>query len=181
MTGLSTVCEPAPPAAGRIVVKPLSPGDAETVLCVFEGLGPRSRELRFLTAKPRLTGRDLSALTDVDGHDRVALVARRDGRPIGIARLVRDDSDPASADVAIAVVDAWQDRWVGTRLAHALADRAQELGITRFTIEMAQDNEPARRLLHRVADQVTRIGIGNGSVEYVATAQPAARRQRRVS
>ena len=170
MTGLLTVCEPEAPAyAGAIAVEPLAPGDAETVQRVFDGLGARSRELRFLTAKPRLTERDLRVLSDVDGRDRVALVARHDGCPIGIARIVRDDADPTSADVAIEVVDSWQDRWVGTRLAHALVDRAQELGITRFTIAMAQDNEPALRLLHRVADRVTRVAFGNGSVDFVAT------------
>ena len=104
------------------------PGDVVTVQRVFDGLGARSRALRFLTAKPRLTSADLAALSDVDGRDRVALVARHDGCAIGIARFVRDPEDPATAEVAVAVVDAWQDRWVGTRLAHALVDRARDAG-----------------------------------------------------
>jgi RimJ/RimL family protein N-acetyltransferase len=155
--------------AARLRVVPLASGDVSTIQRVFDGLSPRSKALRFLTAKPRLTSADLRALSDVDGRDRVALVARHDGCPIGIARFVRDDDDPATADVAVAVVDAWQDRWIGTRLAHALVDLARQLGISRFTMAMAHDNEAAIRLMHRIADDVTRVGWDNGSVEFVAS------------
>jgi GNAT superfamily N-acetyltransferase len=154
------------PARVRVRVEPLVPGDVVTVQRVFDGLGTRSRALRFLTAKPRLTSTDLAVLSDVDGRDRVALVARHDGCAIGIARFVRDPEDPATAEVAVAVVDAWQDRWVGTRLAHALVDRAQDLGITRFTAAMAHDNDAAARLMHRVAGDVTRVGWNAGTVDF---------------
>lgn len=163
-----------------IRVEPLVPGDLMTVQQVFHGLGARSRELRFLAAKPRLTSADLRSLTDVDGHDRVALVARHDDCPIGIARFVRDTEDPASADVAVAVVDAWQDRSVGTRLAHALLERAQELGITRFSIAIAHENEAAIRLMHRIAGSVSRVGWEGGVVEFEASATAGRSRGRAV-
>jgi RimJ/RimL family protein N-acetyltransferase len=148
-------------------VESLVHGDELTVLQVFDQLGPRSREQRFLTAKPRLTGADLRALTDVDGYDHVALVAREaDGRPIGIARFVRDAGDPVTAEVAVTVVDAWQGQGVGTRLAEALTQIARELGIVRISLVMAHDNDAAARLMHRVAGEVTRTGWDNGSVEF---------------
>jgi GNAT superfamily N-acetyltransferase len=149
-----------------VVLAPLRPGDSDTVLQVFDELGPRSRALRFLTPKPRLTGTDLDALIDVDGYDRVALVARADGHPVGIARFVRDHEDPTAAEAAVTVVDSWQRRGVGTRLASALADRARELGITRILLAMSHDNEAAVRLMHRIADDPTRLGIGSGIVEF---------------
>jgi GNAT superfamily N-acetyltransferase len=160
-------CRPSLRAHARI--EALGRGDAATVRQVFDHLGPRSRELRFLTAKPRLTTADLAALTDIDGHDHVALVARAEGRPIGIARFVRDVDDPATADVAVAVVDEWQDRGIGTRLARRLADRAREVGITRFSLAMAVDNEAAARLMHRVAGEVTRTGWAGGTVDFEVT------------
>jgi hypothetical protein len=68
-------------------IRPLEDGESGPVLAVFEGLGARSRELRFMAPKVRLTATDLCHLTHVDGVDRVALVAELpDGRPIGIAR-----------------------------------------------------------------------------------------------
>jgi RimJ/RimL family protein N-acetyltransferase len=165
-------CPPAadPGACPRgepVEIEPLRPGDERTVLQVFDELGPRSRELRFLTPKPRLTGVDLAALADVDGDRRVALVARGfDGRPIGIARFVRDDQEPSTAEAAVAVVDAWQHQGVGTRLAKALADRARSLGVTRISVVMAHDNEGAARLMHRITDDVTRLGITSGAVGF---------------
>lgn len=161
----------APPTP--VLVEPLAAGDVVTVQRVFEGLGTRSRALRFMTAKPRLTSADLRLLTDVDGRDRVALVARHEGCAIGIARFARDREDPATAEVAVAVVDAWQDRWVGTRLVLALVDRARDLGITRFSAAVSPDNDAAARLMHRVAAKVTRVGWEMGSVDFELTLAPS--------
>jgi RimJ/RimL family protein N-acetyltransferase len=103
----------------------------------------------------------------VDGHERVALVARGvDGHPIGIARFVRDSEDPTTAEAAVTVVDAWQHRGIGTRLARALADRARELGITRISLVVAHDNDVAARLMHRITDDVTRLGIDSGTMHF---------------
>jgi RimJ/RimL family protein N-acetyltransferase len=154
---------PPPP----VRFEPLDRGDVVTVRQVFDQLSPRSRNQRFLTAKPRLTSADLRSLTDVDGRDHVALVARDEaGHAVGIARFVRDRDDPATAEVAVTVVDAWQDRGLGTRLAQALRDRALELGVTRISLAMAQDNDAAVRLMHRIAGDVTRVGWDGGTVEF---------------
>lgn len=171
-TGAAPTPGPAPAQ-----VEPLERGDVTAVRQVFDRLSPRSRELRFLTAKPRLTAADLEALTDVDGHDRVALVAREDdGRPIGIARFVRDHADPRSAEAAVTVVDRWQGRGVGSQLARALVDRAQELGITRFSVSIAHDNDAAARLLHGVANDVTRVGWDSGSMDFEVSFAEGRRR-----
>lgn len=180
MTALAA-CDPLLLGATSLRIEPLETGDAATVLEVFDRLSARSRELRFLTAKPRLTGADLRALTSVDGRDHVGLVARdADGRAIGIARFVRDSTDPHSAEVAVTVVDAWQDQGVGTRLAEALAARAQELGISRISLAMAHDNDGAARLMHRISDDVTRVGWDSGTVDFevsLTADRPAAHRR----
>jgi RimJ/RimL family protein N-acetyltransferase len=149
-------------------VRPLERGDTETVLEVFAGMGPRSRELRFLAAKPRLTDSDVGQLAAVDDRDHVALVARsdHDGHPVGIARFVRDPAAPGTADVAVAVVDAWQGRGVGTTLLDALLRRAAELGVRRLTLVTAPDNRAVIRLLGRAPGAVSRLHAGRGATEY---------------
>jgi RimJ/RimL family protein N-acetyltransferase len=179
---MSVVCavRPCPPGPASyrpaVTVRPLEADDRAAVLEVFAGMGSRSRHLRFLTPKHRLTSADLRQLTAVDHYDHVALVAvsSATGRPIGVARFVRDPQDRHSADVAVAVVDAWQDRGVGTLLADALVRRALEVGVRRFTMMMAPDNEGAVRLLHRMPGEIERLAIDDESAEFAVTVEATA-------
>jgi GNAT superfamily N-acetyltransferase len=153
--------------ASSVRIRPLVDGETGPVLAVFEGLGARSRELRFMAPKLRLTSTDLRHLTHVDGVDRVALVAELpDGRPIGIARFVRHACDAAAADVAVAVVDAWQRRGVGARLAKALGARAREVAVRRFTVDMRHDNHGAAGLMRRAGGTVRPVGVDAYNAEY---------------
>ena len=172
---LTSPCEPDS-SDGSVQLRPLEPGDSNSVLEVFAGLGPRSRELRFLTPKPRLTSADLRQLTQVDHHDHVAVVAvsASDGRPIGVARFVREREQPDSADVAVAVVDAWQDRGIGTMLTNELVRRAREVGVRRFTMAMAPDNEGAARLLHRAPGEIERLALDHEIAEFAITLEAHA-------
>jgi len=175
MTACPGAVRSASPEPGSPVrmVEPLARGDVATVLEVFDRLGPRSRAQRFLTAKPRLTGADLRALTDVDGQRQVALVARDHARrAIGVARFVRDAAVPATAEAAVAVVDAWQGHGVGTLLARALTERARELGVTRISLMMAHDNEAAVRLMHGIGGVVTGVGWDEGTAEFEVSFEP---------
>lgn len=148
-------------------IRPLEDGESAPVLAVFEGLGARSRELRFMSPKFRLTTTDLCHLTHVDGVDRVALVAELpDGRPIGIARFVRHAGDAAAADVAVAVVDSWQRRGVGAQLARALATWARQVAVRRFTIDMLRDNHGAVRLMHHTGGDVRPVALDDHSAEF---------------
>ncbi len=153
----------------RVHIRPLEDGETGPVLGVFDGLRARSRELRFMSPKFRLTVTDLCHLTHVDGRDRVALVAELpDGRPIGIARFVRSDTDSSAADVAVAVVDRWQRRGIGRRLARALAEYAASVGVRRFTVDMMRENTGALRLMHHAGD-VRPVSLDEHSAEYEVT------------
>lgn len=172
---------PRPPDEATVIVRPLQRDDAAPLLEIFEGLSPRSREQRFLAPKPTLTSADLRQLTAVDGHDHVALAAFSvvDDRPIAVGRFVRSEDDSRSADVAVAVVDAWQGRGVGTLLATALSERARELGIARFSALMAQDNEAAARLMHRTSSDVELVEWNRETADFVIHLAPPTRPRRR--
>jgi len=115
MAGLTSLCAPHPcdpvilPDGSAVTLRPLEREDANLLLDIFDRLGPRSRERRFLVPKHTLTGSDLLQLTAVDHRDHEAVVAFsvEDGRPLGVARFVRSPQDPETADVASVVVDAW--------------------------------------------------------------------------
>lgn len=157
-------------SATCVRIRPLEDGETGPVLAVFAGLHARSRELRFMAPKPSLTRSDLSQLTQVDGRDRVALVAELpDGRPVGIARFVRDHRDGSAADMAVAVVDGWQRRGIGGLLATALADHARGAAVCRFTVMMLHENEGALRLMRRAGGVVRPVAQDDTSAEYEIT------------
>lgn len=134
-----------------ITIRSLRNGETQMVQAVFDQLGPHSRLMRFGGAKPLLTQRDLEQLARVDGDHHV-LVALVDGRPIGIARLVRDG---AEAEVAVEVVDEWQGRRVGSILMDCLTSDARAAGIERLHAYVVPENVASRRLMRRAAVHVS--------------------------
>ncbi len=137
-------------ATDSLPIRRLAGGERRPVQQVFEGLSERSRRRRFHGPKPRLREPELEHLVDVGCCGREAVVASdpRSGRAVGIARYVRTSSD--TAEVAFEVVDAWQGRGVGARLAEALAAIAAGNGIRRLSATVATDNPAALALIKRL-------------------------------
>jgi hypothetical protein len=91
------------------------------------------------------------------------------GRAVGEAHLVRDERDPAAAEVAFAVADAWQNRRLGTRLACLVSRRARELGINRLRANMLAANSRSRALVYGMWRSLL-LGLAAAAVS-VPTAQ----------
>jgi GNAT superfamily N-acetyltransferase len=148
----------------EVLIAPLGPADAPLLLDAFERLSEESRRLRFLGPKPKLSQKDLRYLTDVDGHNHVALAATDpdSGRGVAIGRFIRDPRHPERAEVAITVADGWQRRGLGKILLSRLADRAREEGIRKFTALVSSDNRNMQALLRSggASSSVGRVGDG---------------------
>lgn len=140
-----------------VLVRTLCPDDQAGLGALFDELSSSSRFQRFLSGKPAVSTRALRRLTDVDHRDHEALVAVTDdgddnGKVVGEARWIRDRDDRSTAEMAITVADEWQQRGLGTALAHDLAGRAAEEGVDRFTAEVLTDNSGIRRLVEHVGE-----------------------------
>ncbi|HEY7076858.1 MAG TPA: GNAT family N-acetyltransferase [Solirubrobacteraceae bacterium] len=131
-------------------VRPLRPGETDLLDEVFAGLSAQSRYQRFHSPKPRLSSAERAYLAGVDDRDHLAVVALAgDGAPLGLARAVRLQDDPAAADIAAEVVDPWQRRGVGTALVRRLARRAAAAGIERLSATVLAETGLHRSLLRR--------------------------------
>jgi RimJ/RimL family protein N-acetyltransferase len=135
----------------RVVIRALCSGEAPIVREIFDGMGEESRRQRFIGPKPCLSQKDLELLASIDHENHVAVVALdpATGRAVGEAHLVRDSVDRGVAEVAFGVVDAWQDRRLGTCLAERLVRRARELGIGRLRATLFAENRRSKAILRR--------------------------------
>ncbi|MEI7717309.1 MAG: GNAT family N-acetyltransferase [Mycobacterium sp.] len=129
----------------ELLLRPVLPGDAER----FTGSGSFSRETlyrRYQGATPSAAG--LVYLFEVDYVDHFVwvAVAGPDGPVVADARFIRDRDDPASAEVALTVADAYQGRGIGTLLLDALAVAARVDGVGRFHARVLAENPGARAL-----------------------------------
>jgi len=146
----------------ELVIAPLTAADAPLLADAYRRLSQESRRLRFLAPKESLSDADLRHLTDVDGHDHVALVAvdPESGRGVAVARFVRDPTHPSRAEVAITVADDWQRRGLGRIMLSRLADRAREEGVRTFTALVSTDNRSMQGLLRSSQGSLRQVAAG---------------------
>ena len=135
------------PDGGTALLRPLQDGETGPLLDVFAGMSPASRANRYLVGAPRLTGAFVRALTATDGLMHVAWLASVDDRPAGIARYVRTDEDPCTAELALEVVDEHQRRGLGLALLDAVTTVAAVNGVRRVAATVHAQNMPSLRLL----------------------------------
>ena len=163
------------------MIWPLLPTDAETLRDVFRRLSPGSRHHRFLGVLDQLDDPMIRLLVDsVDGVYHIALlliVLPPEGEEelIGVAHLVQDPADPATADIAVTVVDDWQGRGAGTALGSTLMQR-RPAAVTRLRTLVAADNRASLALLAR-AGRVS-SGLPERGVLDVTVELPPATRAR---
>ncbi|MFC4944091.1 GNAT family N-acetyltransferase [Pseudonocardia sp. GCM10023141] len=139
---VDALCRRTP--ADPVTIRPLQRCDAaHAVDTVFAALSPRSRYLRFHSPVPRLVATVREQLIDIDGRRRAAVVAEVAGAdgpvPIGIARVIGTGGE-TTADLSVAVADAWQRRGVGRRLLTALTELATDIGYTHLRGSVLPEN-----------------------------------------
>jgi GNAT superfamily N-acetyltransferase len=133
----------------RVRVRQGHSSDRDLLLRGFARLGNESRYRRFLTPKAELSEANINYLTEIDHHFHEAMIALDEatGEGVGIARYVGSSERPDAAEVAVTVIDDWQQRGLGTLLLEVISARAREEGITIFTALMLATNNEMMDLL----------------------------------
>ena len=124
-------------------VRPIMPEDAELERAFVNGLSEQTRYFRFFYRLHELTPAMLARFTQVDYDRELALVAISDngGTPtfVGVARYI-GNPDQESAEYAVVVADAWQNRGVGHMLMVRLVDCARQRGFKRLEGAVLRNN-----------------------------------------
>ncbi|MFD7663825.1 GNAT family N-acetyltransferase [Streptomyces sp. NPDC059788] len=123
-----------------VCIRPAGPGDHGRVLRMFTGMSPENLRLRFFTVgtdSAVLAADRVCAAEDGDGG---ALLALAGDEVTGTAEFHRRDPGRASADIGLAVADAWHGRGIGTLLLEHLVHAARRAGVRRFTADALTEN-----------------------------------------
>ncbi len=130
-----------------VTIRTMQPEDREIEQRFIRELSEQSRYYRFHSALKELSPYMLERFTHVNYPDEMAIIATvPEGggeMQIGVARYARKPGSH-TAEIAIVVADAWQERGVGTRLLVDLRRLAIDAGIRQVEASVLPDN---RRML----------------------------------
>lgn len=129
----------------QVLIRPIERQDADAEREFIRALSPESRRARFLYQMNAPSQALIDSLTDIDQVDDVAFVAvvRDDSRDriVGACRYAVGP-DPSQCEVAVVVLDDWQEQGLGTAMMRHLIEVARERGIKRMqSLDSAENLE----------------------------------------
>ncbi len=138
----------------KVHVRPIVPEDEPLLQEAVASMSERTVYFRFFSPIKRLSDALAHRLAVVDYNDRFAIVAtthRPTGkeRIVGVARYDRARGTEV-AEVAVAVIDEFQRRGLGSLLLAELARVAREHGIKTFSLIVLPENQQMLGLLRKM-------------------------------
>lgn len=153
-----------------VVLRLVRPADKALLNDGLEKMSSESRYRRFFSMRKKLSDKELTYLTEFDGENHLAIGAVRellDGSEegIGVARFARLEDNREQAEPAVAVVDDYHRRGLGTQLLQRLAAAAWERDIRWFRFEFLEENTPIHHLVESIPGAPVRLfHLGQGVV-----------------
>ena len=125
--------------------------DREGMQAAIARFSSGSLHRRFFGVRRQFSEKETDYFLDIDFVNHVALVAVANdaGRPtiVGGGRYVV--IQPGQAEVAFAIIDAYQGLGVGSALMRHLATLGREAGLHEFTAEVLSENVPMLNVFER--------------------------------
>lgn len=141
-----------------ICLRPIRPSDEEAIERGIRELSDRSRYLRFFSSFKSAPPSVIERLSAVDGFDHIAwgaVMTGEDGEPpVAAAHAIRDGDNPDTADLAIAVLDAYHHRGIARILLATLMLDCRAAGLTALTFDILHANKPAITLVKALGAQI---------------------------
>jgi RimJ/RimL family protein N-acetyltransferase len=135
----------------RVEIRALGADDRTDFLAAVDRTSPRSRYRRFFAVRQDFAEQEVDFFLNVDFVNHVALVAviEEAERPVivGAARYII--VQPGRAEVAFAVVDAYQGQGIGAALLRHLAVVARDAGLKELIADVLPDNLPMLKVFEK--------------------------------
>jgi GNAT superfamily N-acetyltransferase len=133
-----------------VATRPVQPEDDALFRRLWPRLSPDTVYRRFHSPIHGLPPETVQRLVTVDHDRREAVAAIIGGEVVGVARYDRSPGDPATAEFAILVEDAWQGAGLGRQLLTELFELAARRGIATLTATVQRDNDRVIGLIRRL-------------------------------
>jgi len=138
------------PGGQAVMVRAISPQDADCLQAYIRNLSAPARRNRFLGAVSELAPRELNRLTHMNGPQELVVFARTGGETAMIGEAVQVIApESRRCEIALSVADAWQRKGLGTILLSHMKCRARMSGVRHVIGEILRTNEAMRGLAHK--------------------------------
>lgn len=134
------------------------PSNKDQISRSLRDLSSESIRNRFLGTKKEFSPVELEYLTNLDGHNHYAIGIEESEKPhrgIAIARLVRSSTDPKEAEIAITIIDEYQNMGIGSMLIQLIGLAAMERDLERLTFTSLPQNTGITRLISKIGPYQT--------------------------
>lgn len=132
-----------------VLVRPIGQYDGARIRAGIAALSDHSRYLRFFNGSQTMPDHVIHKLCDADGWKHVAWGAIDPAAPgepgIGAVHAIRRGVS-SEAELALAVLDAWQGKGLARLLLTGVIADARAAGITHLTAETFSENRATRQL-----------------------------------
>jgi acetyltransferase len=126
------------------LIRPIRPEDAAAHQRLFSRLTPEDVRFRFFSTIRALTAEQIVRMTEVDYGREMALIAvdQASGETVGVARLVRSDTDGNDGEFAVLVENEAKGLGLGSALMRQLIAWARAEGVAEIIGQVLADNHP---------------------------------------
>lgn len=156
------------PLPGAFLIRVIAPGDEAALEAFYGALSPDSLEARFHGAASvgDKAAHSFCAAEHEGRHGVVAEALDRDGRWIMVGHLCLEPLPDGTAEVALAVADAWQHHGVGRALLLEAIEWARRHDLRALLASVRWTNGPMLRLFRSIGLPIT-FGDEGGSAVNV--------------
>jgi acetyltransferase len=138
-----------------LTIRPVLPQDLALLQDFVAALSPEARHDRFHVGLSGLSDATAHYFAEVDYRKHLGIVAEAfvdDGVPrlVADARYAASDEDPAMAEMAVVVADAYRGRGLGTLLVRMLLQAAGQAGFAAMEGDVLATNRQMLALLARL-------------------------------
>jgi ribosomal protein S18 acetylase RimI-like enzyme len=134
------------------------PENAEFLGRGYKKLSCKTKMFRFHYSKNKLSNYEKDYLVNVDNYDHLAIgaVDLDKSYDVGIAliRYIRDKTDPTKAEVALTVIDEYQNRGIGTLLYNEMLEYAFKNGIKLLLNCVMKENTTMLNILEKFGGEI---------------------------